>query len=257
MNFTERNNYIIAIFVSLIIHFSLLIIHVSDIPVRREPEIKTFPVGLVEISSESKSRQLSVALNTPRKEPSKNQAAAEEMSVKNPEKQSLSNERTEMKSVEPTQPSKDPDLFSEKEEAKVSDALVKKPENQSLPSGDAGHAEQTTDTENLVGGEPQSFGTGEAMVKIFGPMPTYPPAALREGIEGEVTIRILVNADGQLDLPIVYKTSGDVRLDYAATSSIEGKWKFTSINKGYYIDLTFSFDLHTKVSVKFIASKTR
>lgn len=145
-------------------------------------------------------------------------------------------------------------MFTKKKETTASDTLVKNPENQSATREDN---QKTTDFENSNTGETQSFGTGEAMVKIIGPMPTYPRAALREGIEGEVTVRILVNADGQLDLPIVIKTSGDVRLDYAATSSIERKWKFTSINKGYYIDLTFSFDLHTGASVKFIASKIR
>lgn len=258
MNFSERNNYIIAVFVSLLIHFYLLTSQLSGIPASQEPEIITFPVGLVEFSSESsesKSRQLSVALNTPGEEQPKNEGAATEgMFIKSPETQSLSPERTEMKSVEPAQPLKDPDLFLEKEETGVSDTLVKKPEEQSFPKGDA---EQTTDTKISVAGEPQSFGSGEAMVKIIGPMPSYPLAALREGKEGEVTIRILVNADGQLDLVIVTKSSGDVRLDYAASSSVEQKWKFTAINKGYYIDLVFSFDLHTEASVKFLASKTR
>ena len=113
-----------------------------------------------------------------------------------------------------------------------------------------------TGFENLPD-EQRSFGTGEAMVKIVGPMPTYPPAAFREGKEGTVAVRVLVNAAGQVDLVIVTKSSGDLRLDYAATSSVEREWKFTSLNEGYYIDLLFSFDLQIGTSVRFITSKTR
>lgn len=253
MNYTERNNYMIAVLVSLIIHFCLLTIHLSGLLVPEEPELKTFPVGLVELSTESRSRQLTVALNVPKKEQPKMEDA-EKTYLKKFKGQSAPSEKPEIKSVAPTQPSEDAAIFTKKKETAASDPFVENPENQSATREDA---EKTTGFENSGAGETESFGTGEAMVKIIGPMPTYPRAALKEGIEGEVTVRILVNADGQLDLPIVIKTSGDVRLDYAATSSIERNWKFTSINKGYYIDLTFSFDLHTKVSVKFIASKTR
>jgi TonB family protein len=253
MNYTERNNYIIAVLVSLIIHFCLLTIHLSGMLVPEEPELKTFPVRMVEFSTESKSQQLTVALNVPKKEQPQMEVV-EKTTVKKFIDQSAPSEKPEIKSVAPTQPFEDTPLFPEKKETTASDTLVKNPENQRV-TGE--NAEITTGLENSDTGETQSFGTGEAMVKIIGPMPTYPRAALKEGIEGEVTVRILVNADGQLDLPIVIKTSGDVRLDYAATSSIERNWKFTSISKGYYIDLTFSFDLQTKVSVKFIVARTR
>lgn len=253
MNYTERNNYIIAVFVSLIIHFCLLIIRLSGMLVLEEPELKTFPIELVEFSTESGSRQLTVALNVPKKVQPKMEAV-KDATVNKSEDQSASGEKTEKESVEPAQPLEDAPLLTEKKETIASDTLVNNPENQSATGENTG---KTTGFENPVTGEVQSFGTGEAMVEIIGPMPVYPRAALKEGIEGEVTVRILVDADGRLELPIVRKTSGDVRLDYAATSSIKRKWKFTSINKGYYIDLIFSFDLHTGVSVKFIASKTR
>ena len=235
MDFTEQKNYIFAIFVSLIVHFFLLI-YLPGIPVPQQPELKTLNVGLVEFSSGDKIRQISVALNTP-------------------EKGRAYHGKTELKSAEePVQPSKDTAMLPEKEKVAASDTPVEKPESQSAAGG---NTKEITGSGNFGPVEPQSFGTGEAMVKIIGPMPSYPPTAYREGKEGKVAVRILVNADGQLDLVIVTKTSGDIRLDYAVTSSIEGKWKFTSINEGYYIDLTFSFDLHIGASVKFLASKTR
>ena len=72
-----------------------------------------------------------------------------------------------------------------------------------------------------------------------------------------MAVRILVDGDGDLELVIITKSSGDIRLDYAATSSIERNWKFSQIFEDYYIDLVFSFRLQTGVSVKFLNSETR
>ncbi len=255
MNFTEQKNYIIAVFVSLIFHFMGLTVYLPGIMAPKKPVLETFPVGLVEIRPENKSRRITVALNTPGK--------------RQPDERKVETKSTE----KPDQSPKDAVIVPKKEEAAAADAPVKKPENknasnekkedstpakelknQSLTSGDVG---ETNGSGNEGTGEPHSFGTGEELVKIVGPMPTYPSAALKEEKEGKVAVRILVNADGKLDLVIVTKSSGDIRLDYAATSSIERKWKFSSINKGYYIDLTFSFDIDIGASVKFTGSKTR
>jgi TonB family protein len=95
------------------------------------------------------------------------------------------------------------------------------------------------------------------MVTVLGPMPTYPPKARKEGKEGKVVVRVLVNAGGDLMLAIITGSSGDIRLDYATITAIKQKWKFKSITKGYYIDLAFSFNAQIGVSVKFLGSKTR
>ncbi len=252
MNFTEQKNYIIAVFVSLTIHFFLLTI---AIPAPKKTELTTFPVSLVEISPDDKTRQISVALNTSGKGSKKEEATAADTFVEKPDNQSVSRENTKIRSeVKPAHPLKDTALLSEEEAVAASDTSVKKPENQRASNGDA---EELTGPGDSGVGEPQSFGTGEAMVEIIGPMPIYPPAALKEGKEGETALRILVNAGGQLELVIVTKSSGDIRLDYAAASSIERKWKFAPLNEGYYIDLVFSFDIHIGASVKFLASRTR
>ncbi|MGE5607370.1 MAG: hypothetical protein ACM3YE_16985, partial [Bacteroidota bacterium] len=67
MNFTEQKNYLIAVFVSLIIHVFLLVIHLPGIPAPQEPALETIQAGLVEISSANKIRGISVALNAPEK----------------------------------------------------------------------------------------------------------------------------------------------------------------------------------------------
>ena len=258
MNFTEQKNYIIAVFVSLIIHCSLLTIYLPDISAPEEPAPETIQVGLVEISAANKIRRISVALNAPGKgQP--NIVTAPGPPVEKLENQSGSRENPDPKSVEkPAQPANDTTAdttaLPEADKVVASDTTA---QNAAHPSAPGEDAEGTAGSADSTTNGPQSFGTGEAMVKIVGPMPSYPPAALKAGKEGEATLRILVNAAGQLDLVIVTKSSGDIRLDYAATSSIERKWKFTSINEGYYIDLTFSFDIQIGVSVKFLTSKTR
>jgi TonB family protein len=268
MNFTEQKNYIIAAFVSLIIHFFIFIIYLPGIPAPQQPVIEEVSMSLVEISPENKIRRISVALNLPGKgrpdqvkpdQPSKQTVSMPDEATavadtprETPEIEEASKDNTEQKSaVKPDQALDYPTAPPEKKAVTDSDNLALKPEEQDATGGNAGGmAASGVD-------EQQSFGTGEAMVKIIGPMPTYPPAALKEGKEGEVTLRILVNADGELELVIVTRSSGDIRLDYAATSSVERKWKFTSISQGYFIDITFSFDIHIGASVKFLASKTR
>jgi TonB family protein len=255
MNYTEQKNYIIAVFVSLIIHYFLLTISLPRIPVPKKPAVETFPVSLMEFSSVKKIRRLSVMLNSPEKGQKAEEVAASDTTVKKLEDQSVSNENPKIESeVKSAQPSKDAAVLPEAEEVAASDTPVKKPENQSAFNG---NNKEITGSGNSDTGKQQSFGTGEAMVKVVGPMPTYPSAVLKEGKEGEVAVRILVNARGKLELVIVMKSSEDLRLDYAASSSIERKWKFMPINEGYYIDLIFSFDIDTGVTVEFLNSKTR
>lgn len=253
MNFTEQQNYIIAAVVSIMIHFLLLTIYLPGISASQEPEIETIQAGLVEISSPNKIRRITVALNAPGKgEP--NQVTVADPPGEKPQNQSAPKENPETKLIgKPIQPLNETTL-PEAEKVAASDASVKKFENPSPSGGDAG---EITGFENKGSGQPESFRTGEAMVKIVGPMPSYPPAALKEGKEGTTAVRILVDADGQLELVIVTKSSGDIRLDYAATSSIERQWKFTPLNEGYYIDLIFSFDIQIGASVKFINANPR
>jgi len=44
-------------------------------------------------------------------------------------------------------------------------------------------------------------------------LPTYPPRAFLEQVEGEVILRVLVQADGQPGRVELLATSGDDRLD--------------------------------------------
>jgi TonB family protein len=283
MNFTEQKNYIIAGVVSLTFHFLLLAIYLPGMLDSKNPGLETLPVGLVEIASGSpgevmvslsKNRpDISAALNSqgsrqPHKEKieiksavNSNQSPADATTISQKEavaasgNQSSSSGDIEIKSAaNPNQPPKDTVALPKKEATAVSDNPSERPGIQSTLSG---NTEAINDSGNSGIRGPQSLGTGEEMVAILGPMPPYPSNALKERKEGNVAMRILVKADGSLDIVIITDSSGDLRLDYAATSSIKRKWKFQPITKDYYIDLVFSFSVQIGVSVKFLNSKTR
>lgn len=289
MNYTEQRNYIIAVIVSLIFHFSLLITYFLGIPTSQNAGLDTFPVSLVEIASGSPERtvvsqpdnksNITVAINQNNRQPHKgktvtksnvnpNQTSKNAAALSKKEKiavpgnpvekygnQSSSGGNIETQpNVNPNPPSKNATLSPEKEEMTVSNNSRANSGNQRVFSG---NTEKITGPQNSGIVQPQDLGTGEELVLVLGPMPAYPPKAMKDGKEGNAAVRILVDSGGSLDLAIVTKSSGDLRLDYAAIASIKRKWKFKPIAKGYYIDLVFSFNVHIGVSVRFLNSKTR
>jgi TonB family protein len=287
MNFTEQKNYLIAGIVSLTVHFFLLMIYLPGLLASETSQLETFPVGLVEISSGTPARG---SLSQPQDK------IDQSIMLKSPESRQPNQGKTEVKpNINPHQSPENASVVPKQERIAVSGHSKEKLENQIPGDGKRKLETQTNksskvtamppkkqvpasynplekyggqsvpgeNVEEIPGSEnpslhkPQSFGTGKAMVTVQGAMPIYPPDALKEGKEGDVAIRIFVNGDGGLDVPIITQSSGDIRLDYAATSSVERNWKFSVIFEGYYIDLLFSFRLQTGVSVKFLKSKTR
>lgn len=286
MNFTEQRNYLIAGMVSLTVHFFLLMIYLPGLLASKTSQLETFPVGLVEISSGTPARGI---LSQPQDK------IDQSITLKSPESRQPNQGKTEVKpNINPHQSPENTGVVSKQERIAVSGHSKEELENQThgdgkrkietqtpksskvtasppkkqapasyplekhgVPSALGENVEEAPDSENPSLHKPQSFGTGKAMVTVQGPMPIYPPDVLKEEKEGDVAIRVFINGDGGLDVPIITRSSGDIRLDYAATSSVERNWKFSVIFEGYYIDLLFSFRLQTGVSVKFLKSKTR
>jgi protein TonB len=58
------------------------------------------------------------------------------------------------------------------------------------------------------------------------PAPSYPRAALREGVEGTVLLQVLVDVDGRPLRVDVHRSSGDRRLDLAARDQVLRHWRF-------------------------------
>jgi protein TonB len=57
------------------------------------------------------------------------------------------------------------------------------------------------------------------------PLPTYPPRAFFNQIEGEVLLRVLVLATGQASEVQILSSSGDASLDDSALSTVT-QWQF-------------------------------
>lgn len=56
---------------------------------------------------------------------------------------------------------------------------------------------------------------------ISAPQPVYPAAALRRGEEGEVLLRVLINAEGAVDEIALQRSSGNASLDRAAREAVQ------------------------------------
>ena len=56
--------------------------------------------------------------------------------------------------------------------------------------------------------------------------PPYPPEALARGIEGVVTLRVVVDEDGAVRSAKVETSSGDASLDQSALTTVRDRWHF-------------------------------
>lgn len=73
-------------------------------------------------------------------------------------------------------------------------------------------------------GEPATLGGVNPASRRMNP-PRYPPVAVRQGLEGQVVVRIRVSAEGRADATLVIKSSGHPMLDDAALEAVD-RWQF-------------------------------
>lgn len=64
------------------------------------------------------------------------------------------------------------------------------------------------------------------------PKPPYPMAARRLGLEGVVTLEVLVMADGHAGEVRVHKSSGHEMLDASAVETVRSRWRFIPARRG-------------------------
>ncbi len=247
MKLNERNNYIIALMFSLGFHALLLVLFVSGYLTSQVNQLETFPVGMVEIAKGSPDGGLGMAGPLP--EGSGNTPVVPDAPVqKNQEK-----DKTAVKpQVLPKVPAENTVLIPKKEK---SEPLVV-PGKNGNPAGPGVTVNQGTGGSGGGSGKPLGFGSGEGMVTVLGPKPSYPKSAMNEGIEGNVALRILVKADGNLENIQVSPSTTDSRLVNAAVLSIKRTWKFKPVTQNYYIDLAFSFH-DSEVTMKFVNAESR
>lgn len=73
-------------------------------------------------------------------------------------------------------------------------------------------------------GEPATLGGVNPASRRMNP-PRYPPVAVRQGLEGQVVVRIRVSPEGRADATLVIKSSGHPMLDDAALEAVD-RWQF-------------------------------
>lgn len=269
MNKAERQNYQTGLWISLGVHFLLLIMFswkTSQNFLKQPVKVETFSVGLVELpfgsgngTGEKIGKSADNALQTKIETVEVKQVVSEQQTpVSN-----ISNEKPVTLTKEP---------LTENQEglavAKLIENIKKVPDNSGAVFQDKN---QVDNQANFTNKTPKfvvtGLGTGEGLVGTVGGngngggggrlQPAYPKNAVNEEKEGEVLARILVQQSGNLEEVKLMKSSGDERLDKAVLTSIQKQWKFKAAVANYYVEVLFSFKIETGVTLTFLKAETR
>jgi len=106
-------------------------------------------------------------------------------------------------------------------------------------------------------GNGEGSGTGQAGASLSQvryrdtPQPSYPDSARREGKEGRVLLRVLVDEEGRTKAIEINRSSGHDTLDRAATEAIK-KWRFVPARAG-----TKPIEAWVKVPIEFQLSNAK
>ncbi len=251
MTVSERWNYLIAGLLSLVFHILIGIMALPQLLTGGPVELDTFPVGVVELSGgidawgvragvgggddtlAAPAKPVTVKPVPAKPQPIAVQPGAGQGTGQGPE------------TAKSAVPPKDGIAVGPKATAAPSASGPGPAGSGSAGSGGAGD------------GLPIRMGTGEKQVAVLGAMPPYPKNALNEGAEGDVALRILVRANGELERIVPLKPGGDERLNRVAVRAVEQNWQFKPGSDPYLIELTFVFRVDSGVGVKFIKAETR
>ena len=124
---------------------------------------------------------------------------------------------------------------------------LRMPATSALDAAPAGSLDEISHTmENLWWGGIR-VNPGEQQKRlVLAPLPEYPEAARRAGIEGEVTMLVRIDRDGTVDT--VEQLSGEPILGRAAAEAVE-QWRYTPLRIGgapvnVLTSVTLAFQLH-------------
>jgi TonB family protein len=104
----------------------------------------------------------------------------------------------------------------------------------------------------------RNLGSGDKMVSGGTNVPLWTPKdANNEDKEGNVKLRIFIDAAGGVESIKPLELSGDSRLDDGAIRYIQRYWKFKAIKERYYVDILISFKVDAQAVIQFLQSETR
>lgn len=270
----ERQNYRIAVVLSIFLHGLLFFIVFPAGVFDGNTTLDTYSAGLIDLAGSTEDVAAEVQ---PLPEPVKPQAVSAPKvasSEKRPAPVPERPVRRDEKTVEKPKPAENPKPVEESKTLEKSKTPEKpeqvervKPEPpQPEPASPKAAASENGGGGGIGPGENQgkppvkSLGDGSGMFSKRGLVrqPTYPKNALNEGKEGDVVLRVLVSANGTIEGVEIRQPSGDSRLDKSAQDYIRKEWHFNPNDQSYYVDVLFMFRIQAPmVDYRLLGSKTR
>ncbi|HOL08701.1 MAG TPA: TonB family protein [Bacillota bacterium] len=268
MNSKERNDYIIATIISIIFHVLLLVIvFPAGFLFGKPGGTDIFAAEIVEFPSsemnpqEMNPSELNQAIETAEAKPDQIE-----------EKQPVSKEQNKGESLSVRPPDVKQDLTKVKPlEAKPEIAKESKPKTESEPvtkpdlkTTSTDNNKTTTDlpAQPTLPSGPKSLGNGTGMVVrgLTGRNYPYPKNAANLDLEGEVLLRVEVEAGGKIAKIDFLKSSDNREMDRAARGYVLNDWIFKPFDDDYYIDLLVKFKIEDGkylVIIEPVKSETR
>ena len=111
--------------------------------------------------------------------------------------------------------------------ATVGDLLKGSSGARAAPSSGAGTSDARHDAFHAGGGLGGGGGSDGLPTGAGGNvLPPYPPEALARGIEGVVTLRVVIDEEGAVQSAKLETSSGDAALDQSALATVRDRWHF-------------------------------
>jgi TonB family protein len=247
MTLSERGNYRIAVLVSILFHIALLLIYFPT-ALSNKMKIETVGAGLVDLSGGGDPLQKETV-----------ESPVIESTKQLPAEPPIQNKQVKSKPIE--QPAPAVPVQTKKGVAIVTKPSDKQPQVVEK-EGATGTSRPSAGGNNPVQ-KPASIALGDGSGMIAGmgggSKLQAPKNVQNEDFEGEVTLRILVKADGTVEDIHFFKKSGDDRLDNSTQKIIRREWKFKTNPESYEIDVSFDYrkDANYYATYRFINAQTR
>lgn len=278
MTATERKDYSLATLLAVIIHLALLVVSLPPGMFGGTSHLDIYSAGLVEfkpgtqqpvVQSTPPPKPVPPKVILPKKEVKQPQPKPQEKPEKKVEVTVPKQEQTKVEPKPEPEPRPEPEPEPEPEpkpepkpEPEPDSKLEPEPEPtdpavESSVSGEESVGEAAESSQSTQQG--QSLGDGSGMFSRKGVMvrPVYPKNSQNEGVEGDVTLRVLVSPEGILEDVETIQSSGDSRLDRSAEDFITREWRFNPNVEAYYIDVVIMFRISELPKYQLLGSQTR
>jgi TonB family protein len=267
MTINERRFYRIAVFLSILFHLAILFITIPFPDLRAQNnDLETISPDMLNMLPGSTNAQPALVesfQNWPDR-PALPKPKEEQIVVRpQPQKQSHQSQTKPEVERKVEKPKEEP----KKEPIKPKEEPKKEPKQEPEKEPVKPVAKPSAATKTAPGSKPdevgkppaaRNLGSGDKMVSGGTNVPLWTPKdANNEDKEGNVKLRIFIDAAGGVESIKPLELSGDSRLDDGAIRYIQRYWKFKAIKERYYVDILISFKVDAQAVIQFLQSETR